>query len=200
MPLPLAGEARGAEPRAVLDAGLLWTEFHARLHGFVARRVRNRADADDIVQRIFLRIHGRLESVRDGARMHAWLHQIARNAIADHYRAPAMRREVPSGGVSDLEVLPRRREGPGADEPGADLEAMAECLRPMIDRLPATYRRALTLVDLEGRTQTAAALTEGLSVSGMKARVQRGRAKLKQMLLDCCRIAGCASSACGGDE
>lgn len=191
MSLPLAGEARGAEPRAVLDAGVLWTEFHGRLLGFVARRVRNTADADDIVQKIFLGIHRSLDGVRDGARMHAWLYQIARNAIVDHYRAPARRREVPSGGVADLETLPRPSEA--ADDTDDDLEAMAACLRPMIDRLPSAQRGALTLVELEGWTQARAARAEGLSISGMKARVQRGRARLKQMLLDCCETA----AACG---
>lgn len=192
MPLPLAGRARGAEPRAVRDTATLWTEFHGRLHGFVARRVRHTADADDIVQKIFLRIHGSLGSVRDEDRMHAWLHQIARNTIADFYRSPTRTREVPAGGAAEMAMLPRAPMAADTDDVD-DLDSMAACLRPMIDRLPATYRRALTLVELEGRTQTDAARAEGLSVSGMKARVQRGRAQLKRMLLECCQTA----VACG---
>ena len=58
----------------------------------------------------------------------------------------------------------------------------------MIERLPQDYRDAITLVEIDGLTQQAAATQMGLSLSGMKSRVQRGRAQLKQMLDDCCLI------------
>jgi RNA polymerase sigma-70 factor (ECF subfamily) len=54
--------------------------------------------------------------------------------------------------------------------------------------LPSQYREAVTLVELEGLTQNAAAKQLGLSVSGMKSRVQRGRRQLKRMLDECCLI------------
>jgi RNA polymerase sigma-70 factor (ECF subfamily) len=58
----------------------------------------------------------------------------------------------------------------------------------MIEGLSQDYRDAITLVELEGLTQQAAAKQMGVSLSGMKSRVQRGRARLKQMLDDCCLI------------
>jgi len=59
----------------------------------------------------------------------------------------------------------------------------------MIERLPEDYRQAITLVDLEGMAQHEAAAQLGLSVSGMKSRVQRGRRQLRDMLEACCVIA-----------
>ncbi len=71
----------------------------------------------------------------------------------------------------------------------ADLRAeLAGCLRPMIERLSQDYRDAISLVELKGLTQQAAAKHLGISLSGMKSRVQRGRKQLKQMLDDCCVI------------
>ena len=58
----------------------------------------------------------------------------------------------------------------------------------MIERLSQDYRDAITLVEIEGLTQQAAAKQMGISFSGMKSRVQRGRKQLKQMLDDCCLI------------
>jgi RNA polymerase sigma-70 factor (ECF subfamily) len=58
----------------------------------------------------------------------------------------------------------------------------------MMERLSQDYRDAITLVELQGLTQQAAAKQMGISLSGMKSRVQRGRARLKQMLDDCCLI------------
>jgi RNA polymerase sigma-70 factor (ECF subfamily) len=58
----------------------------------------------------------------------------------------------------------------------------------MIRKLPHEYREALSLVALHGNTQQAAANQVGLSLSGMKSRVQRGRELLKTMLRKCCHI------------
>ena len=44
------------------------------------------------------------------------------------------------------------------------------------------------LTELEGVTQKDAAAKLGLSISGMKSRVQRGRGKLKDVVLDCCEV------------
>lgn len=176
------------------DTETVWREFHDRMRGFVARRVRNDADVDDVVQKVFLRIHRTVGSVRSRERLDAWVYQVARNVIIDHYRSPARRREVPAGDALDLETLPRAAsEAEGLD--AAESECPSLCVAPMVDRLPEPYRRAIRLVELEGRTQVDAARTEGLSFSGMKTRVQRGRARLKRMLADCCAI---AVSARGG--
>jgi RNA polymerase sigma-70 factor (ECF subfamily) len=58
-----------------------------------------------------------------------------------------------------------------------------------VARLPSPYREAVTLVELEGLTAREAAEMVGISVSGMKSRVQRGRAQLREMLDACCEIA-----------
>ena len=55
--------------------------------------------------------------------------------------------------------------------------------------LPSPYREAITLTELEGLTQAEAARMVGISVSGMKSRVQRGRARLREMFEACCEIA-----------
>ena len=58
----------------------------------------------------------------------------------------------------------------------------------MIDGLPAPYGQALTLTEFEGLTQRQLAERLGISLSGAKSRVQRGREKLKEALLDCCQF------------
>ena len=58
----------------------------------------------------------------------------------------------------------------------------------MVERLSRDYRDAINLVELEGLTQQDAAKRMGISLSGMKSRVQRGRKQLKQMLDDCCLV------------
>src|SRR5439155_17538287 len=93
----------------------------------------------------------------------------------------------------------RHPHAPGAvPEPTADsrsnderpaADALAQCLTIFVARLPSPYREAITLVELEGVTIKAAAELAGVSISGMKSRVQRGRAQLRRMLEACCEIA-----------
>lgn len=165
----------------------LWMEFSDRLRAFIAHRVANEADVDDILQEVYLRIHRRADSVQHPDRLVGWLFQVTRNAIIDHYRLSARRREVTAvyPAMHADEVFLYDDTKTSADQAQQEL---ASCLRPMVNQLPAHYREAITLVELRGTTQREAAERLGLSVSGMKSRVQRGRRVLREMLQDCCEV------------
>jgi RNA polymerase sigma-70 factor (ECF subfamily) len=168
---------------ASLGAEAVWQDFHARLLGFIARRVADRDSAEDILQEVMLRIHCHAGELDRSTAVGAWVHQIARNAIADHYRRASVRRERPSG----IDLDPHEPPVPeGAPE---ELRSeLAACLGPLLERLPPKHKEALALTELEGLTQASAAAQLGLSSSGMKSRVQRGRAQLKDLLTACCEI------------
>ena len=168
---------------------LPWQELDGNLRAFIARRVRNQADVDDLVQRVLLQMVKGLGTLRDADRLHAWVYRTARNVIVDHYRATGSRRELAAGDTTDLESADPASPGEPFDEDeGLALRELATCLAPMIDRLPPAYREAVRVVDLEGVTQGEAAVRAGVSVSGMKSRVQRGRQQLRAILEECCRV------------
>ena len=166
-----------------------WAELHTNIRGFVARRVRQPADVDDILQQVFLRVHQALPTLRDADKLHAWIYQVTRRIIVDHYRAPAQRREVSAGMAVD--IVPTEQAGDvSVDEhEESALHELATCLKPLIGKLAGADREALRLIEFEGLTQVEAARRLGLSVSGMKSRVQRARLHLRSALDDCCRIA-----------
>jgi RNA polymerase sigma-70 factor (ECF subfamily) len=164
------------------DSQGVWEDFHGRLRSFVSRRVKQPADAEDVVQEIFLHIHRNLSTVKNEARLPAWIFKIARNAIVDYFRKNAR----PTEGLAEDFDLPAPTEQPEIDY--FALNELAHCLEPMIEALPESYRHAIRLTELRGMAQSEAATQIGLSVSGMKTRVQRGRRKLKTMLLQCCEI------------
>lgn len=167
----------------------LWEELHANLRAFISRRVRNPSDVDDLVQRVLLQIVKGLGSLRDAERLHAWVYRTARNVIVDYYRSSGSRREVASGGTEDLALADEAdSQAPAEDDERAALQELAACLTPMIRQLPPAYREAITLADLEGVNQAEAAARVGVSVSGMKSRIQRGRKQLKAVLEECCRV------------
>jgi RNA polymerase sigma-70 factor, ECF subfamily len=159
-----------------------WRELEAKLRPFVARRVRSQVDVDDVVQDVFVRMQRGLRGLRDDERFGPWVYQVARSAIVDHQRVAAKHRVV-----DDHE---RNDEQPEVDRDDRALEeALASYLAPLVAMLPSPYREALTLIELEGLTHGQAAARLGISLSGMKSRVQRGRVRLRQALEDCCHIA-----------
>jgi RNA polymerase sigma-70 factor, ECF subfamily len=171
-------------------ADLPWEELHENLRAFVGRRVRNPADVDDLVQRVLLQIVKGLDSLRDLSRLHAWVYRTARNVIVDYYRAAPARHELLVGSAEDVDT-----SGGGAAQVGAELEdestavaELARCLQPMLRQLSREYREAVVRTDLDGVAQNIVAQEAGVSVSGMKSRVQRGRRQLKAALEACCRI------------
>jgi len=166
----IPAEARGA-----------WRDIEGRLRPYVARRVASAAEVDDIVQEILVRIHGGLASLHDGERFGGWVYRIAERTIADSMRARA---RVPVAQVAELP----RNASTGADD-GADLQLdLGECVALFVARLPSPYREAITLTELQGLTQKEAGEMLGVSLSGMKSRVQRGREKIRGMFEECCQI------------
>jgi RNA polymerase sigma-70 factor (ECF subfamily) len=152
-----------------------WTEFHDGLHGFLLRRVRDPDVADDLLQDVFLKVHTQLAGLRDPGRLHPWMYRVARNAIADHFRA---RRDATP--LSEALPAPERERDAVAE--------LAPCIRALVSRLPSADREALELTDLGDLTQTELAHRLGISPSGAKSRVQRARTRLKEAVLACCAV------------
>ena len=168
----------------------IWQQVHHGLRAFIAKRVADETDVEDILQEVFLHVHRGIEQLKDPQRVLAWVYQITRHAIVDHYRAPQRRRELPVGLAADMDMtgIAPTAFGAADEDSGEHRSELAGCLRPLIDQLGKDYREALMLVELEGLTQQAAAQRIGISLSGMKSRVQRGRQQLKRKLDDCCLI------------
>ncbi|HEX3763668.1 MAG TPA: sigma-70 family RNA polymerase sigma factor [Kofleriaceae bacterium] len=161
----------------------LWQDVATRLRPFIARRVAP-VEVDDVLQDVFVRVQRGLPGLRDEERFTSWLFQIARSSVAEHQRTGARHRVATDG---DAE-LPAEPGDPGDHDREAS-RALSGCVSLFVARLPSPYREAVTLVELEGLTAREAADMAGISVSGMKSRVQRGRAQLRRMLEACCEIA-----------
>ena len=112
-----------------------------------------------------------------------WVYQVARSAIAEHRRQAARH---PLAGAAPAEQAAPDLGDEGDD--GAVARELATYIAPFVAMLPSPYREALTLTELEGLTQAEAAERLGVSWSGMKSRVQRGRVQLRAALEACCAI------------
>lgn len=154
--------------------------IETRLRPFVARRV-PASDVDDVLQDIFVRMQRGLPSLRDQQRLSSWLFQVARSAIAERGRDRGRHAVVDGDGGAELPA-------PVDDDDREAAQSLAGCVSPLVAQLPSPYREAVTLVELEGLTVRDAAQMVGMTVSGMKSRVSRGRAQLRRIFEQCCDI------------
>jgi RNA polymerase sigma-70 factor (ECF subfamily) len=157
---------------------ILWEQYCCRLLAFIRRRVADEADAEDILQEVFLRVHRHLCCVTEWQKPEAWFYQIARNLIIDYYRQHKEAVEIP-------EDLPGDEDFAIEEDPETQL---ALSLKETVLELPEPYRQALLLTEYEGLSQKELAEHLGISFSGAKSRVQRARQKLRDLLLDCCHF------------
>jgi RNA polymerase sigma-70 factor (ECF subfamily) len=158
-----------------------WSETLERLRRYIASRIDDPEAAADLAQDVVARSLA-ADALERAADLNGWLFRSAQNAIIDHYRT---RRAHQGLGENIAEVPEPEPIDPGPNQATREL---ARCLQPLIEQLPAKYRDALVAVDLDGRTHHEAAAELGLSTSGMKSRVQRGRRQLRELLADCCTV------------
>jgi len=155
----------------------IWEKFGEEILNFIRKRVSSQEDAEDLRQEVFLRIHNKIDTLKNKERLIPWFYQITRNVIYDYYR-----RKQPQGSLPDLPYLFTDKFD---EEPAQNI---TRSLIEFVACLPEKYREAITLTEIEGLKQSALAEKAGITLSNAKSRVQRGRALLKKALLDCCHL------------
>jgi RNA polymerase sigma-70 factor (ECF subfamily) len=161
------------------DFAETYDEHVWRVYGFLAYRVANRADAEDLTQQTFeraLAAWGRFDPAK--ASMATWLLSIAHNLLVDHYRADRSAEQQPIGpeGVA-VEALP------AADDPGHDLGLEPE-LASALEGLVPREREIIALRfggDLAG--PEIAELT-GLTLANVQQILSRALRRLRARLVE----------------
>ena len=154
------------------DLKELWQDHQQKLYVFLRSRISNECDAKDLLQEIFLKLQTRGVTVKDNRKLTAWLYQVARNAVVDYYRKRGKTVELPE-------------EVPSAPKGKNNWELISRCVRPFIEKLPKIYREVLLLSEIKGMSQQQVAKKLGISLASAKARILRGKQKLKKQFDDC---------------
>jgi len=169
-------ESRCVTRRAVSPDIELLVREHARLVFRIAYSVvRNHADAEDVVQEVFLRVtkHG-AQGIADSK---AWVSRIAWRAAVDRFR---------SQGRGEQEEFDERTHASAVRMAGAEQQAISREQLALLDRfiaaLPEKERDALLLTSIEEMTSVEAAAVLGTTETSVRARVFRARQKLTEKL------------------
>ena len=150
-------------------------EVHiASLRRYARALVRNRSDADDLVQEALARALSYADKFAAGSNLRAWLFTIMHNVHVNQLRSRAARpAEVP---VDD--VLEARLSQPANQEARVEL---GEMLR-VLDGLPQEQRQVLLLVALEGMKYEEVAQVLEVPIGTVMSRLSRAREAVRQRL------------------
>jgi RNA polymerase sigma-70 factor, ECF subfamily len=162
--------------------------YKDKVCAFVARRLSDPVEAEDIVQEAFVKAYRHLPSFRGASSFQTWLHCIAGNLALDTLRQ-RRRRGSHCSLDAPLEVddgaLEYEPAAPSNCEPDQDLET-AELQREMhraIRELPPKLRAVVVLYDLQGLNYQQIATTLGCPLGTVKSRMFNARGQLKRNLL-----------------
>ncbi len=153
-----------------------WQAHRAELHSFLTHRAANPADADDLLQDVFLRVVRQGKDFCSIDNPRAWLFQVARHLILDRYRVARNTVPLPDDLMAEM----------GEETPPVD--RLTLCLPRVLAELAQQDRDAIIACDLEGMTQQDFARRHGLTLSAAKSRVQRARQRLRDRLTGACQI------------
>ncbi|MCM4151127.1 RNA polymerase sigma factor SigZ [Arenibacter sp. N53] len=159
-------------------ADKIWRDFSWELKGFIQKKVKEESLADDILQDVFIKIINNMDKVSNSRNMRQYLFGMTRNAIVDHFR-----------NTSFMSKVDEIAEPFSEDEIESFNRTIADCcIRPFINQLPDRYQEALLKTEFDGLSQKDLAKKLNITYSAAKSRVQRGREKLKELILQCCAL------------
>jgi len=155
----------------------LYRAHAGRIYGLAYRMLGNPADAEDLLQEIFLSAHRKLDSFRGDSALGTWLYRLATNQILDHVRSRAARAGQVTDGMDDMSAF--------ADASGHRLGDRAidrVDLERAIAQLPEGCRAAFVLHDVEGLEHQEIADVLGIAEGTSKSQVHKARLRLRALL------------------
>lgn len=172
-------------------------EARQEILAFLQQRLRNRDEAEDVLQRFTLRALERASQLRDVRTVRGWLGRILATTIIDHQRSANRRhrREVELGD-EHLESL--------ATDPDPELDAaVCNCLYRLLPTLKPEYADIVWRADILGEPRDRLAASLGTSLNNVTVRLHRGRQALRRRLEEMCQtcpIHGFLDCRCQEDE
>jgi len=167
----------------------LYRLHSARVFSLCMRMLRDREEAEDSTQEVFLCVFRKIQGFRGDSAFSTWLHRVAVNTVLMRLRKDKVTRTaLPEGAESNETANKSQRELGGPD---LRLEGSIDrvTLEKAIDQLPPRCKLMFVLYDIQGYAHREIAKIAGCSVGNTKSQLHKARTRLRQLL---CRDASAA--------
>lgn len=184
--------SRRPEERAEFEAAAM--PYLDALYNTALRLARNAEDAEDLVQETFLKAYRAYAQFTPGTNLKAWLFKILKNTFINQYR-----KKQAAPPESDFSAIEESFESEISAEAGGQIKnpeeealerAFDENVQRALDALPADYRMAVLLADIEGFSYREVAEILEIPVGTVMSRLYRGRKLLEETMLRYARSRG----------
>lgn len=153
----------------------IWATYEGHLLNFINTKIEDKLNAKDILQDVSIKLFDNLNRGTEITNYKAWLFQVTRHTIADHYRKNTK--------YLDLQVNATETTHINSTACVCDLSGFI-----IQTYLPEKYSKPLYLSDIEKKPQQEIAKMLNLTLTATKSRIQRGRIKLKELIDQCVNI------------
>jgi RNA polymerase sigma-70 factor, ECF subfamily len=174
---------------SLLEFDHVFSEFERPVYNYLLHLTQNQADAEDLTQETFIRVHDRLKAFRGEASLRTWVYRIATNLSIDYFRSSAHHQTNASLSLEEVDL---ERELVDLHTPSATQQveqaAMSDCMQKFVQDLPFPYQMVLILHDFQGLTNQEIADVLKISLDTVKIRLHRARLKLRLSLRANCDL------------
>ncbi len=158
----------------------IYREYEEMVFNLALRMSGNVADAEDITQEAFVRVHRYLGGFRGRSSLKTWIYRVAVNSAKNRLRGKArMLAAARFDSETELRRLPDRSPLPERRAIGSDLVGR---VREALVRLPLPYRQAVLLRDFQDMSYEEIAEVLGVRMGTVRSRIARGRERLRELL------------------
>jgi RNA polymerase sigma-70 factor (ECF subfamily) len=185
----LLARLQGGEEGALAEVA---ETYGSKIYQLAFRYLRNKEDAEEVVQDVLYKVHRKVASFRGDAALSSWIYRITFNTAMSRLRTARYQRSQ----ADDAQLLTSFNDEGGAipRQEVADWSDMADerVLRSQLRRrvlrailaLPAIYRAPVVLRDLQGMSTEEASAVLRVKDQTLKSRLHRGRVILRKQLSD----------------
>ena len=147
--------------------------------------VRDKEDARDVAQDVFIEIYQSLENFREEAKLSTWIYRISVTKSLDFLRRKNRKKRMGKfKRLFNIDDVAERLEQPSGSNPDKNVEKMERdrILQQAIDRLPENQKIAVTLSKYEGFSNKEISGIMNTSVSSVESLIHRAKVNLKKKL------------------
>lgn len=169
----------------------LIARYHQPIYSLLARLVRDRADAADLTQEVFVKVFRGVGSFHGESSLRTWIYRIALHEASNQRRwwmrhkqaEVTIEQELTDGKSGDAILLKDTLEDASPSPYDLALSAQTRArVEAALMQVPEPYRTTLILRDIEGFVYEEVAQMQGVNIGTVKSRLVRGRASLKTIL------------------
>lgn len=170
-----------SDPAPVDVTATLLAHRH-RFKAFLASRIGNETDAEDLLQNGLVKALERGVEIKDDEKAVAWFYRVLKNVIIDHARSRHAATRRDDNWASETAILGDRAEVEGQ---------ICGCFEKLLPTLKPAHAELLRRVELQGDSVTNAARELGITANNASVMLHRARAELRAKLVKYCGNCSC---------